>query len=193
MTLKDTFSRITGKADEAGKQQGEFARKLEAYQRDKAQGEAEQAAALAAKDDRAYKNACRAIADAEAGIEFNSICLKEMRQKSFATDADDKEIMCGLRQGVREIYADAVEKIEQAMASILTTADEANKKLAAIDEMARTWTGQVMKQHAELAQGGPAADKRFIMAQFSNSATSELNRIKSMRENDPALQKNGGR
>ena len=191
MTLKDTISRITGKADEAGKQQGEFARKLEAYQRDKAQGEADKAAALAAKDERAYKDACRAIADAEAGIEFNSICLQEVQQKQFATDADDREIISGLRHGAREIYVDAVEKIEKALTDIVNTADEASKKLLSIDAMAQTWDGQVMKRPKD--GQGMTADKRFTLAQFFNSATARLNGVREMQKADPCLQKNGGR
>ena len=192
MTLKDTFSRITNKAGEADKQQGEFARKLEAYQRDKARGEAGKAAALAAKDERAYKDACRAIADAEAGIEFNSICLQEVQQKQFATDADDREISSGLNQGTREIYADAMGKIEKALTDIVNAAAEANKKLGEIDAMAQTWSRQVMKRPADTGSG-MTYDKHFTIAQFYNSATGRLNSIKEMRNADPCLQKNGGR
>ena len=65
MDLKQTFEAINQKVEEAGKQQADISQKLEANKNEKAKAEAAKAAALEAKDEQAYKAACRAIADAD--------------------------------------------------------------------------------------------------------------------------------
>ena len=186
MNLKQTFEAITKKTEEAGKLQADISRKLDANKAERAKAEAAKAAALEAKDEQAYKNACRAIADADAGIEFNTICLREAQQKQLATDADDQGNKHGLQDGMKEIYATAIDEIETALKAIITASEGALNKLNAIDGMAQAWDAQVMKQ-ANTTGSTFTADKKLVLNQFMNASRSRLDGIKTMREADPLL------
>lgn len=192
MNLKQTFDAITKKTDEAGKQQADISRKLEANRNEKARAEAAKAAALEAKDEQAYKAACRAIADADAGIEFNTICLRESKQKQLATDADDKGIKGGLRAGMKEIYDTAIDEIEKALKDIMSVSEGALNRLNAIDSMAQAWDLQVMKQTTLLGSTF-TADKKLVLNQYFNIAKTRLDWISSMRKANPMLKKEGGK
>lgn len=190
MNLKQTFEAITKKTEEAGKQQTDISRKLEANKAEKAKAEAAKAAALEAKDEQAYKNACRAIADADAGIEFNTICLRETKQKQLATDAENRGIKQGLRDGLKEIYATAIDEIEKAMKAIITVSEEALNKLNAIDGMAQAWDAQVMKQ-TNTTGSTFTADRKLVLNQYIGTVRARLDGIKTMRESDPFLKEGG--
>ena len=179
MNLKQTFEAITKKTEEAGKLQADISRKLDANKAERAKAEAAKAAALEAKDEQAYKNACRAI-------EFNTICLREAQQKQLATDADDQGIKHGLQDGMKEIYATAIDEIETALKAIITASEGALNKLNAIDGMAQAWDAQVMKQ-ANTTGSTFTADKKLVLNQFMNASRSRLDGIKTMREADPLL------
>lgn len=186
MNLKQTFEAITKKTDEAGKQQADISRKLEANKAEKAKAEAAKAAALEAKDEQAYKDACRAIADADAGIEFNTICLREAQHKQLATEADDQGIKQGLRDGMKEIYATAIDQIETALKGIINVSEGTLNKLNAIDGMAQTWDAQVMKQ-PNTGVSAFTGDRKMVLNQYISTIRAKLDGIKTMRELDPLL------
>lgn len=172
MTLKDTCDKIMKKANEAGQQEGELSRKLEAYKHEKEQAEANKAAALEAKDEQAYKAACRAIADADAGIEFSTICLRECRREKYATAADDQEIKNGLRNGLNEVYGEALKEIEKALNTIKNTAQQACDKMNVINSMAQTWGESVMREI--VTNGNYCGDKKIHIEQYINMAKGRL-------------------
>lgn len=192
MNLKQTFEAITKKTEEAGKQQADISRKLEANKSEKAKAEAAKAAALEAKDEQAYKAACRAIADADAGIEFNTICLREAQHKQLATDAENQNIMHGLRGGMNEIYATAIDEVEKALKAIITVSEGTLNKLNAIDGMAQAWDAQVMKQ-VNTTGSTFTVDKKMVLNQYINFSKSRLEGIKTMREANPLLKKEEGK
>ena len=193
MTLKKTFEMITSKTNEAAKQQDEITRKLEANKSEKAKAEEAKAAALKAKDEQAYRTACRNIADNEASIEFNTICLQEIQKKQLATDADDQEIRRGLYQGMNDIYAGAINEIERALSVIVHEAEEAVKKLNEIDSMAMLWDEQVMKHPRNPVPTSFTYDKRIPLKQLANYANGRLIAINSMKKVDPSLKTEGGK
>lgn len=193
MTLKKTFEMITSKTNEAAKQQDEITRKLEANKSEKAKAEEAKAAALNAKDEQAYRAACRNIADNEASIEFNTICLQEIQKKQLATDAVDQEIRRGLYQGMNDIYAGAINEIEKALSVIVHEAEEAVKKLNEINTMALSWDEQVMKHPRNPAPADFTYDKRIPLKQFANYANGRLIAINSMKKVDPGLKTEGGK
>ena len=191
MNMKQTFDTINKMAEEAGKQLADISRKLEANKTEKAKAEAEKAAALVAKDEQAYRAACRAIADADAGIEFNTICLQEAQQKQTATDADDRKIKAELQQGLKELYSNAVESIEKALNTIHDIANDTLKECAGIDSMVNLWDVQVMKHPKNNSPF--TTTQRLSMQTFVNFAKGRLDGINSLRDADPLLKKNGGK
>ena len=189
MPMNKTFEMITSKASEAEKQLAEITRKMDVNKAEKAKAERAKAAALQAKDEQAYKAACRAIADADAGIEFNTICMQEAKKKQLASDADDQKIKAGLQLEIKGIYSSAIDEMEKALISMQDIADGAIKKLAAIDAMANTWDAQVMKKPRPAGAVPITASKVISLQQFFNAAGGRLEGIKTMRKADPMLQK----
>lgn len=189
MSLKDIFEAISKKTAEAGKQQADITRKLEANKSEKARAEAARAKALEAKDEQAYKAACRAIADADAGIEFNTICMREAQQKQLATEEDDAKIKSGLRQGMQEIYADAILKIEKLTGEMKNTSESAMQKLKEIDAMAESWDQAIMKN--SIHRSPFCHDKSLSLQGFYNGATARLTQLETMKKADPSFKERG--
>lgn len=190
MSLKEIFEAISKKTAEAVKQRDEITRKLETNKGEKAKAEAERAKALEAKDEQAYKAACRAIADADAGIEFNTICLQEAQQKRLATDADDSKIKSGLRQGMQEIYVDAILKIEKLADEMKSISESAMQKLREIDSMAASWDKEIMKIREYKSPF--CHDRSVVLQGFYNGAAARLTQLEGMKKADPSF-KQGGR
>ena len=189
MSVKDTFEAISKKTAEAGKQQAEITRKLEANKSEKARAEAARAKALEAKDEQAYKAACRDIADADAGIEFNTICLQEAQQKKLATDADDAKIKSGLRQGMQDIYVDAILKIEKLANEMKNISESAMQKLREIDGMAASWDKGIMKNHEYRSPF--CHDKSLSLQGFYNGATARLTQLEGIKKADSSFKERG--
>ena len=189
MTLKEIFEFISKKTAEAGKQIAEITSKLETNKSEKARAEAARAKALEAKDEQAYKAACRAIADADAGIEFNTICLREAQQKKLATEAEDLKIKGGLRQGMQEIYMDAVLKIEKLADEMQSVSELAMQKLREIDGMAASWDKEVMKNREY--RSPLCHDKSLSLQGFYNGASARLNQLEGIKKTDPSIKGKG--
>ena len=149
MTLEEITKKINERAADAGEQQAQVSRKLEANQQDKSKAEAAKRAALEAKDEEAYKKACRDLADANAGIEFNTICLQGLQRKPYATETEHNATLRELREAAQAVYVPAMLEIEKACKRIFEVASEAEKKYNAIDELARKWKRAVMNDHNE--------------------------------------------
>ena len=184
MTLQETYKMISDKTTEAGRQQAEFTKKLKGYQEEKAQAEAAKRAALESKDELAYKEACRAIADAEAGIEFNTICLQDVQKKKFATESDDTAIKSGLNRGIKDIYVEAINSIEKAFVDLLEASETAMKKFDSIDAMAQSWDESVMKDHSPRVSGY-SANRSLTISQFAGLAKTRLNTLRTAKKSDP--------
>ena len=173
MELKEIIEKVRKKVEEAASQRAEISRRLSVNKRDKAAAEEAKAAALEAKDEQAYKDACRAIADSEAGIEFNTICLNAQRKKLFATYAENREIKQAMRKEAAAIAAEAFKEIEKACESISEKVSFAVEKLQAIDTMNQAWDDEVMKGSNPL-QGNASEDKIVILNQFKGRAEATL-------------------
>ena len=188
MSLKDIFEAITKKTAEAGKQQAEITRKLEANKGEKARAEAAKAAALEAKDEQAYKAACRAIADADAGIEFNTICLNEFQRKQLAAEAEDAKIKSGLRQGMKEIYVDAILRVEKLANEMQDITESAMNKLKEIDIKADEWDKGIMR-NPRLSPF--CTDKSLSLLGLYNGAKARINQLANMKKADPFFHEGG--
>ena len=188
MSLKETFEAITKKTAEAGKQQAEITRKLEANKGEKARAEAAKAAALEAKDEQAYKAACRAIADADAGIEFNTICLNEYQRKQLATEAEDAKIKSGLKQGMKEIYMDTILQIEKLATEMMNLTESTMNKLKQIDAMADSWDRSIMKKPSSSPF---CANQSIGLLGFHNGAKARLTQLQNMKKADPFFNEGG--
>lgn len=174
MTLAETCNKIMDKVNEAGQQESILSTKLNGYQRDKKQAEAAKLAALEAKDEEAYKTACRAIADADAGIEFSTICLRDIQHKKFASDEENTDVRRNLNRNLQDIYLGAISEIEKAFISIRETAEAAIEKMETIDDMAQAWNESVMRASSGK---GFCTDKRLTMAQYVSLAKARLTSI----------------
>ena len=188
MSLKDIFDAIAKKTSEMDKQKAGITRKLEANKGEKARAEAAKAAALEAKDEKAYKEACRAIADADAGIEFNTICMDEYQKKQQATEAEDAQIRRGLQQGLKEIYVDAFFQIERLATEIQGVSESALQKMKGIDAMADSWNREVMKQPNSVSF---CSTNIVAMQGIYNSAKARLEQMKAMKKADPFFKEGG--
>ena len=180
MALKDIFESISKKTAEAEKQQAEITRKLEANKSEKARAETARAKALEAKDEQAYKAACRDIVDADAGIEFNTICLREAKQKKLATEADDAKIKSGLHQGMQEIFADAILKFEKLVNEMRDISESTMEKMNEIDGMAASWDKDVMKNHEYKTPF--CNDRTLFLKGFYNSTNARLNQLEGIKK-----------
>lgn len=188
MSLKDTFETISKKTAEAGKQKAEITRKLEVNKNEKARAEKAKAAALEANDEKAYKEACRAIADADAGIEFNTIRLNDFQKKQHATEAEDVQIKRGLRQGVKEIYVEAILKIEKMAIEMQNLTESAVQRLKEIDSMAQSWDRDIMRN---FDTGSICKDKALSMNTFYNGAKASLQQLDTIKQSDPFFKEGG--
>ena len=188
MSLKDTFATIIKKTSEAGKQKAEITRKLETNKSEKARAEAAKTAALEAKDEQAYKAACRAIADADAGIEFNTICLNDFQKKQLATEAEDTQIKRELWQGEKEIYVDAILQIEKLAKEMLTISESAMQKLNKINAMADSWNKEIMREYNHTPF---CSDKSLSLQGMINGANARLNQLAVMKKADPFFHEGG--
>lgn len=190
MSLKEIFAKITSKTAEVEKQRDEITRKLEANKADKAKAEAAKKAALEKKDESAYKAACRAVADAEAGIEFNTICLQELQKERHATPAEDAEIRRGMEQGLKEIYVEAINQIEKLTKEIVTITETATSKMKAMDSMMESWEQVITKQHNP-AQSSFCQARILTIASIHNPAKGRLNQMQTMKAADPFFKEGG--
>lgn len=186
MSLKNAFETITRKTAEVGRQKAEIIRKLEENKNEKSKYEAAKAASLEAKDEKAYKEACRAIADADAGIEFNSICLNEFLKKKHATEADDNQIKRGLRQGLNEIYVDAVLQIEELAIEMQNVSESAIEKMKKIDAMAELWDKNIMNQTSTTTL---CSNKSITLFGFYNGAKARITQLEMLKKDDPFFKK----
>lgn len=188
MALNDTFDIIKARSTEAGNQQAEIVCKLEANKADKARAEADKAAALEAKDENQYKAASRAIADAEAGIEFCEICLRDVKRRQFATDEENAEVLRGLQRETDTIYTEAILSIEKALAEIVDVMDGVARKYSAIDTMARTWKEAVMKDYRPEASPF-CSDRRMALTPFDGVIKTRLNTLREGKKASPLFNK----
>lgn len=194
MDTKELFATITAKTAAAGKQQAEITQKLEANKRDKAQAEANKRTALERKDEAAYKKACRDLADADAGIEFNTICLQEAQRKPNATEKENDEITRTLRKAAQDIYVPAMLKIEKAMMEIMEVSESAVRDFNKIDEMARTWKRSVMNDHNERSLVNNVSQEWAIqISPFIGVVKPHLYQFKQIHEKNPLFKEGGKR
>lgn len=190
MLLKDIFAKITSKTAEVEKQQADITRKLEANKAEKEKAEAAKKEALAKKDESAYKAACRAAADAEAGIEFNTICLKDHQNGRHATDAEDAEIRCGMAQGLKEIYVETINQVENLTKEMINVTEAAINKMKAMDSMMESWDQEITKKHNPM-QGSFCQARIITMASLHNPAKGRLNQLQTMKAADPFFKEGG--
>lgn len=192
MDIGKLFQKINDAITAAGKEQAAFSSKLEAHRRDKEQAEAAKAAALKAKDEQGYKAACRALADAEAGIEFNSICLRSAESEKHATDQENAEIMRDLRKAGADVFVPTMLAIEKALDTAVTAANEALQKYSAIDDMARAWKQAVMSDHNERSLSIDISKEYSLpVAQLAGKLKQHLTLIRMGKEKNPLF--NGGK
>lgn len=184
MNLNKIFEKISKKIAEVDKQEADILRKMEANKSEKRRGEDMKSAALNAKDEAGYKNASRIISDAEAGIEFNTICLDELHKEKFASETEDAEIKSGLRHELNEIYCETITVIEKAYRDIENITEDALQKISKLDSVADTWNKKIMKS-GDSSTGFDSRNKQLILVQRNNGAKAELNGINIMKKNDP--------
>ena len=190
MTLKETFDKITSKIAEVDKQQADIARKLEGYKEEKARAEAAKKKALEQNDEKAYKEASRAAADADAGIEFNTICLQKLQKEQHATDTEDAEIRRGMQLGLKGIYVDAISQYEAHMKDAASILEAALQKMSAIDSMMESWDKQITRQFNP-AQHGFSQSRRLMTSSHLNAVVGSLGKIKFIRSSDPFFKEGG--
>lgn len=186
--LKQISDMINERLNDYRQQQDIILQKLEANKTDKEQAEADRAAALESKDEKAYKSACRAIADAESGIEFINICLQELQKKHFAKTEEDGSVKRGLHTAMDKIYADAINEIEKALDIIVHISDGAVQELKTIDVLARAWNDDIMKDHSPIKMSF-SQNRTISLEQYYNAANSRLSMIKLVKEKDSAFRK----
>lgn len=185
MNLQDTFKTITERTATVGQQEGDISRKLECYKQAKEQAEAAKTAAREARDEQAYIDACRAVADAEAGIEFNSIVLRDMQHGKAATPEEDQAIKAALKHGEGLIYVDAINAIEKAMADLLDAAETAMKKFDSIDAMALAWDQAVMHDNSITSQLKFTRGNREIIIPYIGLVKGRLNVLREGKKVNP--------
>ena len=177
--IKDIIDAVKRKMDEESRQRNEISNRLSKNKMEKAAAEEAKKAALEAKDEQAYKDACRAIADSEAGIEFNKICLETQRAKLYATGEENRDIKRAMRREVAEIWLEALNEIETAFDNISKVSSLAIEKLNAVNVMEESWDENVMKgtnPKTSLASG----DKGLLLNQYKSRADAALDVIRKI-------------
>ena len=190
MSLKKTYETISKKAAEAEKQKAEITRKLEANKNEKARAEAAKAAALEAKDEEAYKQACRAIADADAGIEFNTICLNEFQKKQLASEADDAQIKRQLQQGAQELYMDAIIRFEKMVVETQGLMETTMQRLREVAAMAHTWDEGIMRNIGS-TYSAFSHDKLLALQGINNGIKARLNQLDMIKKANASFREGG--
>ena len=176
-TSGDIFNFIKQRVEDAARERAATSQQLEAYRNDKITAEAAREKAVTDADEQTYKDACRMIADAEAGIEFNSRLLQKFERKQYANEAEDAKVQEALTGIKRDICNQSFDEIERALSAALAEANEALSKLKSVYSMADVWNTQVMKTSYQLSQAQQDANRSVISI---SSATITLNQIKSI-------------
>ena len=193
MTIQEVFQKITDISAAVGKEQADFTNRLNECRRDKEKAEAAKAAALSAKDEQGYMAACRALADAEAGIEFNTMCLHTAQTKKHASDQENDEIIRELRKASAEIYKPTLLTIEKALETAVEAAEAAEKKYEAIDEMGRSWKMAVMNDHNERSLAiAVSGDYSLALAPLAGKLKTSLSLIKMGKKENPLFKEGKG-
>lgn len=176
-TSGDIFNFIQQRVEDAAREKAATSQQLEAYRNDKIIAEAAREKAVTDADEQTYKDACRMIAEAEAGIEFNSRLLQLSEHKQFANDAEDAKVQEALTGIKRDVCKKSFEEIERGLNAALAAANEALSKLGSVNSMADVWNTQVMKTSYQLSQAQQDANKTAIN---NSSAIIALNQVKGV-------------
>ena len=177
MKTNEVFDFIKQRIDDAAREKTVTSQQLEAYRSEKAKAEAAREKAVMDADEQAYKDTCRMIAGAEAGIEFNSKLLQLSERKQYANEAEDAKVQEALTGIKRDICKKSFDEIERGLSAALAAANEALSKLKSVYSMADAWNTQVMKTSYQLPQIQQDANRSAINI---SSATITLNQIKSI-------------
>ena len=176
-TSGDIFNFIKQRVEDAAREKAATSQQLEACRNDKIIAEAAKEKAVTDVDEQAYKDACRMIAEAEAGIEFNSRLLQKFERKQYANEAEDAKVQKALTGIRRDICNQSFDEIERALSAALAAANEALSKLGSVNTMADAWNTQIMKTSYQLSQFQQDANRSAINI---SSATITLNQVKSI-------------
>lgn len=177
MKTNEIFDFIKQRIDDAAQEKAVTSQQLESYRSEKAKAEKAREKALMDADEQAYKDTCRMIAGAEAGIEFNSRLLQLSERKQYANEAEDAKVQEALTGIKRDICKKSFEEIERGLSAALVAANEALSKLESVYTMADAWNTQVMKNSSQLSQTQQDAIRSTINI---SSATITLNQVKSI-------------
>lgn len=177
MKTNEVFDFIKQRIDDAAREKAVTSQQLESYRSEKAKAEEAREKAVMDADEQAYKDACRMIAGAEAGIEFNSKLLQLSERKQFANDAEDAKVQEALTGIKREICKKSFDEIERGLSAALAAANEALSKLESVYTMAEAWNTQVMKNPSQLSQTQRSTDKNAI---YNSNLTIALNQVKGV-------------
>lgn len=173
------------------KKVGEYNRQLEIIKRnleknsaDLDQAEAAKTEALKSGDEKGYKTACRAAADAAAGVEFNNKSRQALLDTPFASAEENSVINDDLHRTANEIFVHAADEIGKGLDMIIQAADAAIDKMNIISVLAAQWNKEVMKDRGD---SDFAQTKMIVLQQNANAAKGRKAAIQIVRENDPAF------
>lgn len=182
--LSRLLDAMVNKAAEADGLRIDIEKRLAENEAAKEQAASDKKKAMDALNESAYKEASRAEAEADAGIDFCQISLQKLARKPCVSESEHAEIMGALQQEVDAIYKDTILQIEKGLAEVVAAMDMAKRKYDVIDSAATSWNLMVMKDE-RAASINFCNEKTLMLSPFDGVIRSRLYQLREGKKANP--------